>query len=250
MPGMVKAWAQVADELRGEIVGGRLAPGARLPSGSDLMARFGVARQTIQTAVDQLRAEGLVVSVSGVGWRVAVQRPVIRLARNRLSKAERDAGRGPFMSDAAASGFTPAVTVKIRREPASADVAARLDIGEGTEVVVRERIMRADGTVVQLATSYLPVDVAGGTQIEETDTGPGGTYSRLEDLGHPLSHFTEAVGSRRASADEAALLQIPVGSPVLAVVRVAYAEGGRPVEVNWMVLNGDLYELVYQIDAG
>lgn len=246
---MARPWTAIADELRGEIVAGRYAPGDRLPTGSDLMERFGVARQTIQNAIDRLRAEGLVLSVTGHGWYVSERKPVIRLARNRLSKAERDAGRGPFMSDAAVAGFAPAVTVKIRREPATPEVANRLAIDEGTEVVVRDRIMRADGTVVQLATSYLPADIAGGTQIEETDTGPGGAYARLEELGHRLSHFAEAVSSRRATASEAALLQIDVGAPVLAVVRVAYADGGRPVEANWMVLNGELYELVYQIDA-
>jgi GntR family transcriptional regulator len=240
---------EIADQLREEIRSGRLTPGARLPTSAELKREFGVAQQTIQNAIDQLRTEGLVVSVAGVGWFVAPQRPVIRLARNRLSKAERQAGRGPFLSDAAAAGFAPAVTVKIRREAASEDVAQYLEIEPGTEVVVRERVMRADGTTVQLATSYLPADVAGGTQIEQTDTGPGGTYARLDDLGYELSHFTEAVRARPARPDEAALLQVAAGVPVLQVIRVAYTTAGRAVEVNVMTLTAELYELVYLIDA-
>lgn len=253
MLGMVKAWERVADAVRANITAGRY-PDGRLPTGTELMATYGVTRQTVQHAIDQLRAEGLVISVSGVGWHVAERRPVIRLARDRLSKAERDAGRGPFMSDAAAGGWAPAVTVKIRREPAAEDVAALLEVEPGTEVVVRERIMRADGTVVQLATSYLPASIAGDTAIEETDTGPGGTYARLEEAGHTLARFTEAVRARRVTADEAALLQLPVGAPVLQVVRVAYGLHGpggevRPVEVNVMVLHPDQYELIYGIEA-
>lgn len=240
---------EIADQLREGITSGRFAPGARLPSSAELKREYGVAQQTIQNAIDQLRTEGLVVSVAGVGWFVAQQRPVIRLARNRLSKAERQAGRGPFLSDAAAAGFAAAVTVKIRREPATEDVARYLEVDAGTEVVVRERVMRADGQVVQLATSYLPADVAGGTQIEETDTGPGGTYARLDDLGHALSHFTEAVRARRALPDEAALLQVAPGVPVLQVIRVAYTTTGRAVEVNVMTMNAELYELVYLIDT-
>lgn len=245
---MVRAWEQVADRLRADITAGRYAPNRRLPTGTDLMAAHGVTRQTVQRAVDELRSEGLVVSVAGIGWFVRERPPVRRLARNRLSQAERDAGRGPFLSDASSSGFAPAVTVKVRREPAAADVASWLEVEPGAEVVVRERIMRADGTVVQLATSYLPADVAGGTAIEETDTGPGGTYARLEEAGHALTRFVESVSSRRATAAEAALLQLPVGEPVLHVVRVAYA--ARPVEVNLMVLRADEYELVYEIPAG
>lgn len=245
---MGRAWQGIADELRRDITSGAYAPGQRLPSGDDLMTRFRVARGTVQHAIDALRREGLVLSVSGHGWYVAERRPVIRLARDRLSRQEREAGRGPFLSDAAAGGWAPAVTVKIRREPASSEVAALLQVEEGTEVVVRERIMRADGTVVQLATSYLPADVAGGTQVEETDTGPGGTYARLEEAGHVLTHFTEVVSARRASAAEAGLLQVDVGAPVLGVTRVAHT-AARPVECNVMTLRHDQYELVYRIDA-
>lgn len=248
---MARAWQGIADELRRDIAAGTYAPGQRLPTGDDLMARFRVARGTVQTAMDALRREGLVLSVAGHGWYVAERRPVIRLARNRLSRGEREAGRGPFLSDAAAAGFAPAVTVKIRREPVTAEVAALLEVPEGTEAVVRERVMRADGTVVQLATSYLPASIAGGTRIEETDTGEGGTYARLEEAGHRLTRFTEAVSARRVSADEAALLQVDVGAPVLGVTRVAYAgpKRGRPVEVNLMTLRADLYELVYDLPA-
>jgi GntR family transcriptional regulator len=247
---MAKSWQAVADHLREAIAEGRYAPGGRLPSGNDLMEEFGVSRQTVQTAVDRLRDEGLVLSVNGVGWFVTERRPVIRLARNRLSRAEWQAGRGPFMSDAQASGFEAAVTVKIRREPATVDVAGWLDVDPGTQVVVRERIMRADGKVVQLATSFLPVQIAGGSQIEQADTGPGGTYARLAELGHAPDRFTEAVSARRAAADEAPLLQVAVGAPVLAVTRVAYDASGHAVEVNRMILHADLYELIYQIDAG
>jgi GntR family transcriptional regulator len=245
-----RAWVAIADQLRAGIADGRYPPGERLPSAADLMAEHHVARQTIQNAVDQLRAEGLVLSVSGRGWYVAERGTVIRLARSRLSRAERAAGRAPFLSDAAAVGFRPAVSVVVRREPAAGDVAARLAVAPGTEVVVRERVMRADGQVVQVAASHLPADVAGGTRIEEPDTGPGGTYARLGELGHEPSRFTEAVSARRSSVAEADLLQVAPGTPVLQVVRIAYDGAGRPVEATTMVLSAAQYELVYEIDAG
>lgn len=245
-----RPWVEIADELRREIQEGRHQPGNRLPSGSALMERYGVARQTVQNAIDQLRAEGLVLSVAGRGWYVSERKPIIRLARNRLSAAERTAGRGAFMSDAAAGNFKPGVTVKIFRQEATDDVRMYLELpaDQPHEVVVRDRIMRADGEVVQLATSYLPASIVGGTQLEETDTGPGGSYARLEELGYTLTHFTEVVSARSPRPKEADLLQVPYGFPVIQVIRTAFA-GDQPVEVNYMTMSSERYQLVYQLDA-
>jgi GntR family transcriptional regulator len=242
----VRPWVEIADELRREI--GEADPGSRLPSGTTLMERFGVARNTIQNAIDQLRAEGLVFSVSGRGWFVSEQKPVVRLARNRLSAAERTAGRGTFMSDAATGGWRPAVTVKIYRTAVPVEIAALLEINPGADVVVRDRIMRADGETVQLAASYIPVDVAEAAHLEVTDTGPGGMYARIEDAGLKLTHFTEMVGARPPKPRETDLLQLPTAHPVMEIVRVAYC-GDRPVEANRMVLSAERYQLVYQIAA-
>ncbi|GAA1706773.1 GntR family transcriptional regulator [Fodinicola feengrottensis] len=242
----VRPWSQIADTLRQEIAGS--APGARLASGTELMQRFGVARNTIQNAIDQLRAEGLVVSVSGRGWFVSERKPVIRLSRNRLSAAERAAGRGTFMSDAATGNWKPAVTVKIYREAVPADIAKYLDIEPGTDVAVRDRIMRADGETVQLAVSYIPVDIAEAAGIEKTDTGPGGMYARIEESGTHLTHYTELVSARPPRPRESEQLQIPAAYPVIEVIRVAYA-GDRPIEANRMVMSSERYQLVYQIAA-
>lgn len=248
MFGMGRAWQGVADEIRRHITAGSYAPGDRLPSGDELMARFRVSRGTIQNAIDALRREGVVVAVSGHGWYVSERKPVVRLARDRLSRQERDAGRGAFMSDAHSAGFAPAVTVKIRREPSTEAIAALLGIDSGAEVVVRDRVMRADGEVVQLAVSWLPVDVAGGTVLEQVDTGSGGTYARLPELGFPLTQFSEATSAPRATADEAAHLGLTTGERALQVVRIAYS-GDRAVEVNRMLMRPDRYELVYGIPA-
>lgn len=113
---------------------------------------------------------------------------------------------------------------------------------------MRARIMRADDQVVQLATSYLPADIVAGTAIERPDTGTGGIYARLEELGHRLTHFEEAVSTRPSRPEEAASLGLPSGNPILAVTRVAWA-GERAVEMNDMVLAGDRHELVYLLPA-
>ena len=64
-------YADVADELRGAIVGGRLRPGARLPSERVLAEEFDVSRATIVSAFHLLRSEGLIETRRGAGSWVA-----------------------------------------------------------------------------------------------------------------------------------------------------------------------------------
>ena len=79
-------YRRIAADLRQAIRSGEYRPGHQLPSGSVLMARYKVARQTVQNAIDVLRLEGLVVGRQGAGWFVRERPAVQRLARSRLSK--------------------------------------------------------------------------------------------------------------------------------------------------------------------
>jgi GntR family transcriptional regulator, transcriptional repressor for pyruvate dehydrogenase complex len=58
---------EVIDRIRSDIAGGRLAPGARLPTEQEMIAAFGVSRTVVREAVAALRAEGLVATRQGVG---------------------------------------------------------------------------------------------------------------------------------------------------------------------------------------
>lgn len=244
----VPRYQQVASDLREKIAAGTYAPGAPLPSERALVDEYAVSRPTIREAIGLLRSEGVVIAEHGRGVFVRPPRSVQRLARNRLSKAAREANSGAFLGDAKAGGWTPSSSVKVRLEAADADTAARLGIEPGAEVTVRDRLMRANGQPVQLAVSYLPRELTRDTLIEEVVTGPGGIYARLEDAGHTFTHFTETVSARMPSRDEAITLQLAEGVPVICVVRVAHSET-RPLEVNRMVLAADRYELHYELPA-
>lgn len=243
-----RPWRRIAADLREAIAVGDYPPGDRLPTGVELMARYGVARQTIQNAIEQLRSEGLVTSTPGGRVQVRQRRPIQRLARNRLSRAERAADRGTFLTDAATGRWLPEVTVELRSQPASGDVADELGLADGAEVFVRDRVMRADGAPVQLATSYLPRDLTRDTAIEQHHPGPGGIYARLEQAGHPISHFVERVRSTPADDIEAAALGIGRGVAVLRITRVAYS-GDRALELNHIVALAEHFELVYELPA-
>jgi DNA-binding FadR family transcriptional regulator len=62
--------ATVVRVLGGEIVSGKLKPGANLPAEPELLARFGVSRTCLREALKTLAAKGLVTSKTRVGTRV------------------------------------------------------------------------------------------------------------------------------------------------------------------------------------
>lgn len=248
MPEPRTTWRDIADDLRTAITAGQYAPGARLPSRAKLMERYGVAPQTVVNAIGALRNEGLVLGVTGSGWYVRAQRPVMRATRSRLSRSERAEGRGAFTTDAHSGGWTARSEAEVRVEAADDEVSGYLAIDPGAPVLVRDRVMFADDEPVQLAVSYLPREVTEGTAIEDDNPGPGGIYARLEDGGHALTRFEEAVRIGRASEHEAHQLSLSPGDPVFRLTRVA-STAERPVEVNRIVLSGERFELYYDLPS-
>lgn len=137
----------------------------------------------------------------------------------------------------------------VTEEAAPEAVARVLGLTEGTAACVRRRRFLLDGKAVMLATSYLDADLVAGTPVTEPDTGPGGIYARLAELGAGPARFREEVRSRMPSPDEAARLGLGAGTPVVLVCRTAFAADGRVVEINEMVLDASAYVLEYEFDA-
>jgi len=241
---------QIAIILREEITSGRLAPGERLPSEPEMLTHFGVARATWRHALQELRNEGLIVSMRGIGVFVRGQAPVRRLSTDRFARRNREQGNSAFSADALSSGFAAEVdSIEVRREQASPLVAERLRLADSSEVIVRSRRYLADGRAVQSAVSYLPVAFAEGTAIEQENSGPGGIYARLEENGHRLGRFTEEVGARMPTPEERRALDLDAGVPVMTVTRVAYDVDDVPVEVCETVIVSDAYILEYEFPA-
>jgi len=79
---------QVMTRLGTDIRGGRLMPGARLPTEQELTTTMGVSRTVVREAVAALRADGLVVTRRGSGAYVAANPTAspFRIAAPELDK--------------------------------------------------------------------------------------------------------------------------------------------------------------------
>jgi GntR family transcriptional regulator len=130
-----------------------------------------------------------------------------------------------------------------------ADVAAALRLGPGDVALIRKRHMYASDIPVQVATSYLPWDIARNSPLTQPDTGPGGTYSRLAELGHPIARFTERVTIRTPATDEETVLRLSEEQKVFTVFHTAYDHDGQPVEVTIHVMPTHQWILDYEWPA-
>ncbi|MFJ5230799.1 GntR family transcriptional regulator [Kitasatospora sp. NPDC088391] len=241
-------YQRIAEDLKGEIDSGRYRPGDRLPGENDLMATYGVARMTARQALGVLKAEGAVESRKGVGVFVREFRPIRRRGIQRLSDRQWGGGASVWSADIASRELA-VDQLDVSEREAPEQIAAVLGLKPGEPACVRSRRFVLDGKPVLLSESYLPAALVAGSRITDRDTGPGGTYARLAELGHKPVHFQEHIRSRMPLGEEAERLELVPGTPVFLVHRTAFAEDGQAVEVNEMVLDSASYILEYSFDA-
>jgi GntR family transcriptional regulator len=241
---------RIADELRRAIDAGELAPGSRLPSERELARSHGTARNTARQAIQILLAEGLVEAQHGRGVFVRPPRPLVRLGHDRYSRRYRKVGLAPFRAEAERQGFAPRVEV-LDVEPVSAPgwVAERLKLEEGDKVLRRRNRYFADDRPVQLADTYIPLEVAGQSSLHQPEVGPGGIYQRLEERGHRLLAFREDISARMPRPDEVESLVISPGIPVIELLHTSLDQDGKPFEVTHFILPADRNALSFELTA-
>ncbi|MET9484756.1 GntR family transcriptional regulator [Streptomyces sp. NPDC006638] len=240
---------RLAAELREKIRRGVYTPGSALPKVRELQEAEGVAFQTARDVYGVLEDEGLIVSRKGKGTFVSrILGKIHRDGTGRYIKAAREeaGARGAFAGEIARLGMTPSSTTVISRERPPAKIAQILGIHHSAKALVRARTMLADETVVQIACSYFPGDIAFGTQLEEQDTGDGGSKSRLADAGHAQVRIRESIDVRTPTKDEADSLDISTARPIYEITHVGLTAQGRAVEVCVHIMPVTLWSLSYE----
>ncbi|WOX10884.1 GntR family transcriptional regulator [Streptomyces sp. N50] len=239
---------QIADDLRARIDAGEFGPGRRLPGEPALVREYGVAKMTANGALKLLVTEGVAVSRPGSGTYVREFKPILRDATKRLSRDQWATGKSIWSADVGERPMLPA-DLEVYEEEAPRWVARALGLDDGGRVVIRSRRYLVDGEPVQMATSYLPADLARDSRIAEPDPGPGGIYKRLAEMGAEPVHFNEDLRARMPSSEESSALSILPGTPVIEICRTAYTSDGKAVEVNRMLLDAGAYALRYSFGS-
>ncbi|WP_217243291.1 GntR family transcriptional regulator [Streptomyces sp. AC555_RSS877] len=240
---------RIAEDLRRQIERGELRSGDKLPSERALAEKYGSARNTAREAVRLLAEQGLVTAKHGSGVFVREPQRLFRFGSDRYSLKNRETGLTPFRLEAKRQGKVARIEVpSIAREKPPADVAERLKVPADEESVVhRENHYFADDEPVQIVSTYLRWEEAQGTLLMQQKTGKDGIYGRLEELGHVMTRVRDEISARMPTPEEAAILDLLPGVPVLEVLHTSLDQGGTPFEVSRYVHRADQTGLLYEL---
>ena len=250
IPNGPKTYRELAELLRGRIEGGEYPPGAPLPAITELMETYGLARQTVRAALNQLAAEGLV--------RIAPRRGTVvqaRAERRRITRSQLVTRSSAGMYVFPAASYPDEVwqthgTPRRSYEPAPDRVAEIFSVDAGSQVLRRRRVMSPEEEPpFQIVDTWLsPQAVEDAPRIAEKSTGSGGYLDRLEEAGHGPISWVETVRTRMPSDEEAQLLEIATSMPVMEMTLVGRSgRSGDALEVTIRVIPGDRVELVSEL---
>jgi GntR family transcriptional regulator len=222
-------YQQIAGELRGRVLAGQFAAGRMLPSESELSAEFSASRVTVRRALEVLRDEGLVDARQGFGWFVAGD--PLRQPLGRLATIEEQMAESGVVSERRILEFA--------FERAPKFVTRVLNTAQVLRV---KRLNMADGEPFAIVTVWCPADL--GQHLSRRDVEQSPFYELLEI---PLQGATQTIGADAATDNDAKLLQVPVGSPVLRCERVTSDASGRAVLLSRHVFPGHRTEFVVDL---
>lgn len=238
-------YKQVAALLRDAIRRGDYTPGSTLPSQPDLARKYGLNQSSISRAMATLQAEGWVRTEHGRG-SVVLEVPTVKRVRKIDRHHRSSPGESAYAEELAEAGMTARTELVHWGEENPPDIIVEaLQLTPAEAVLVRKRHMFADDKPVQLAISYIPMQVAGSAEIAMPDTGPGGMYGRLAERGFGPVRFSEDIEVRGATSEESDFLNVVHGQPVFQVLRTAFDPEGRPVEACMNILAALRWRLTY-----
>jgi GntR family transcriptional regulator len=236
---------QIAAQIRAKIRRGDWAAGEQLPSIPALAQMYGVAKQTVQRTIDQLRIEGVLITKPGSGTYVRGTRRRL----NRLSRGRYGSQRG-YHADLAARYRQE--LVEVGRSVAPPEVADAFGVSDSTELLVRRHLVRTQDAPVEVGASWLRPTDAQGTSLERFESFGRPLYQEVEDVtGRRYATATDVISARLPTRAEAELLQIRPDTPVLHLLHIAYDADHRPIEVAQATWPGPMTTLTeeYQVPA-
>ena len=235
-------YAQIAELLRDRIKDRTYPAGTPLPSEDRLAEELGVSRVTINQAVKVLRASGDVKVRRGVGTVVRSLPRITRDAQGRY--AARAEGTGAGEVEVRKLNLRSRTDYREIGRTTAPDRVVRI-LGTGkTKPLVRRRVLYANDEPTQIADSYYPWSIAKDCPaLLEADTGQGGSYGRLAEVGYGPVRFSEEVDVRMPTEHERRTLDLEATQAVFEICHVAYAAGDQPVEVCLHVMPGHLWTL-------
>ncbi len=224
-------WHQAEQALRAAIADGTWPDGAQLPNEAKLSEMLGISRITVRHALRNIEESGLLRREHGRGTFVRSS-TVIAGVRGLTSFTQEMADRGLVVGSR---------VLEIGEMPAPEEISDALEVPLGTLVCKIRRLRSGDNQPIGVQTAYMPVSrVPGLSTMAEPLLS---LYDMLRTrFGIVPQEAREIYRVGAMSEGDAALLELPVGSPVFIVRRIASDRQG-PFEFTVSTMRGDRYEI-------
>ena len=228
-------WAQLRADLLRRLDAG--AFDAEFPGELALVAAYQVSRQTVRTALRELRADGVVIAERG-------RRP--RITGRALISQPLGALYSLFASVESA-GLRQESVIRGRDLRADGDIADRLGREASTPLFRMERLRLAGGEPLALDTVWLPGDL--GAPLLDADFTHAALYDELAArTGVRVDGGREHIRGVVPTAAEQCVLGTPPSTGALLISRLGFA-AGRPVEWRRTLIRGDRFSLLAEFSA-
>ena len=148
-----------------------------------------------------------------------------------------------FSEDLLKRGITPGqVILDMSRIIPAANILQRLELPAGTEVLRIQRVRLGDQIPIGLQTSFIALTREQNITREEMETA-GSLYRILQEkFGIIPTEADETLEVTLATPEEATLLQIESGAPLLLNERLLFSQNRTPVEFVKILYRGDRYQ--------
>jgi GntR family transcriptional regulator len=229
---------QLANILRESISNGRFEAHDPIPSERQLESLYSVSRTTIRQAIDLLIRQGFLYREHGRGTFVSPQK--LQKGISELTS---------FTEDMKQRGIVPGQKIlEIDYVEPSAQVRLHLELPATFERILRiERLRLGDDVPMGLQTSYYVLPEGQTISRKELEEY-GSIYKMLQEKFHIIpTEADETLEVTLATPREAALLQIPPGSPLLLSERTTYSQARRVIEFVKILYRGDRYRYIAKL---
>jgi len=220
-PSFQPLYLQLRDLLVASLEADEWRPGEAIPSETELASRFGVSQGTVRKAIAALAADNLLVRRQGKGTFVATHTEE-HASMFRFLRIRRKDGRDEYPASR---------IIDVRQGRVPTGIARHLGLRPGSAAIRVRRVLEYAGEPAVLDEIVLPGTLFRGLTKAKVDAYRGSLYSFFEtQFGVRIVRAREQVTAVPADTAVAAILRVRPGEPLLAVDRVTYTYGGRPVE--------------------
>jgi len=230
---IIPKYYQLASIIRQQVEDGRFNAHEPIPSERQLEQQYNLSRPTVRQAIDLLERQGYLYRIRGKGTFVSP--PKLQKGMHELTS---------FTEDMLSRGLVPGHKILIFEEVVPPEkIAQQLEINDLERKVLRiKRLRYGNKDPIGIQDSYLAIP--NGQQVLRAEVEKNGSiYAVLkEKFGLYPTEADETLEVTLASPEEAEMLNIPVGSPLLLNERLSWTQNRQAFEFVHILYRGDRYK--------